>query len=114
MHVEEGDEPIKEMLAKQVNYGNKIKYTDGRANRTKNARKVDLEAEKKRLIQELVKQEVLIPVYDDEDVKVKSKAHVDKINVQINQNDHSKQMAMMAAECNRPMLENAKKATKKG
>ena len=32
VHVEEGDESIKEMLDKQVNYGQKMKYTDGRAN----------------------------------------------------------------------------------
>ena len=32
VHVEEGDESIKEMLDKQINYGGKMKYTDGRAN----------------------------------------------------------------------------------
>ena len=32
IHVEEGDKLIKEMLTKQVNYGNKLKYTDGQAN----------------------------------------------------------------------------------
>ena len=34
------------------------------------------------------------------------------MNVQISQ-DHSKQMAMTATECNRLMLENAKKSAKK-
>ena len=32
IHVEEGDKLIKEMLAKQVNYGNKLKYTDENKN----------------------------------------------------------------------------------
>ena len=78
VHVDEGDEPIQEMLAKQINYGNKMKYTDGRANRTKNTKRIDLEAEKQRQIRELVKQGVLIPVYDDEDGKAKKKAHIKK------------------------------------
>ena len=32
VHVAEGEESIKEMLDKQINYGEKMKYTDGRAN----------------------------------------------------------------------------------
>ena len=32
IHMEEGDESIREMLDKQINYGEKMKYTDGRAN----------------------------------------------------------------------------------
>ena len=114
VHVEEGDDSIKEMLAKQVNYGNKIKYTDDRANRTKNAKKIDLETKMKRQIQELVRQGVLIQVYDDEDEKVKRKGYIDKMKAINNQNDHSKQMAMAAAERNWLMLENAKKTAKKG
>ena len=51
VHIEKRDDSIKEMLAKQVNYGNKIKHTDGRANRTTNAKKIDLETKKKRQIQ---------------------------------------------------------------
>ena len=57
---------------------------------------------------------MLIQVFDDEDERVKRKAHIDKINTQIILNNHSKQMAMTVAECNRLMLENAKKAAKKG
>ena len=64
VHVEEGDESIKEMLDKEVNYGNKMKYTDGRVNRTKNAKKKDLELEKKRKIQELVEKGILTPIYE--------------------------------------------------
>ena len=56
---------------------------------------------------------MLVTVYDDEDEKAKRKAHIIKMNAQINQN-HSKQMAMTATECNRLMLENAKKSAKKG
>ena len=52
VHVEEGDESIKEMLDKQINYGKKMKYTDGRVNRTKKTKPVqessnDMEIEKK-------------------------------------------------------------------
>ena len=58
VHVEEGDESIKEMLAKQINYENKLKYTDGQVSRTENAKKLDPEVKKKRQIQELVKRGV--------------------------------------------------------
>ena len=68
------------MLAKQVNYGNKIRYTDGRANRTKNTMKIDFETKKKRQIQELVKRGVLILVNSDEDEKIKRKAHINKMH----------------------------------
>ena len=52
VHVEEGDESIKEMLDKQINYGEKMKYTDGRANRSKKSKPIhesssDMETEKK-------------------------------------------------------------------
>ena len=52
VHVEEGDESIKEMLDKQINYGKRMKYTDRRANRTKTTKPVcesitDIETEKK-------------------------------------------------------------------
>ena len=47
VHVAEGDDSIKEMLDKQINYGNKMKYTDGRVNRTRNAKKVDLKLKRK-------------------------------------------------------------------
>ena len=36
--MEEGDDSIKEMLAKQVNYGKRIKYMDGRVNGTENTK----------------------------------------------------------------------------
>ena len=52
VHVEEGDESIKDMLDKQINYGEKMKYTDGRANRSKKLKPIhepssDMETEKK-------------------------------------------------------------------
>ena len=106
--VRKGNDSIQEMLAKQVNYGNKIKYTEGRANRTKNTKKIDLETEKKRQIQELVKRVVLILVYSDENEKIKRKANIDKMNAQHNVNSCSKQMVMTTAERNQIMLENAK------
>ena len=71
VHVEEGDEPIREMLAKQINYGNKMKYVDGRVNQTESAKKMDIEAEKKKQINEWVKKGILIPVYGEEDEKKK-------------------------------------------
>ena len=52
-------------------------------------------------------------MYDDEDEKTKRKAHIDKMKAINNQNDHSKQMAMTAAERNWLMLENVKKAAKR-
>ena len=61
-------------------------------------KKKDLENEKKRQIQELVKRGVLIPVYSDENERIKRKAHIDKMKVQNNSNDYSEQMAMTAAE----------------
>ena len=39
VHVDKGDEPIQEMLAKQINYGNKMKYTDGKLIEPKMQRK---------------------------------------------------------------------------
>ena len=46
-YVEEGDESIQEMLNKQVNYGNKMKYIDQSANRTNKMKNNSLEQEKK-------------------------------------------------------------------
>ena len=46
-YVEENDESIQEMLNKQVNYGNKMKYIDGRASRTNKTKNNSLEQEKK-------------------------------------------------------------------
>ena len=71
VHVEEG-ESIKEMLDKKVNYGNKMKYTDGRVNRTKNARK--------------------------KESKVGSKAENDS-QTKAKKDDCVKQMVMTEAEC---------------
>ena len=51
---EEGNKSIQEMLDKQVNYGNKMKYIDGRANRTNKMKNNSLEQEKKDKIWELV------------------------------------------------------------
>ena len=124
VHVEEGDEPIGEMLAKQINYGNKMKYVDGRVNRTESAKKMDMEAEKKKQINEWVKRGILIPVYGEEDEKKKQCLHAEKLASQKLLNDKSKsstksvnsskQMAMTAAERNQIMLENAKKTSKNG
>ena len=124
VHVEEGDEPIGEMLAKQINYGNKMKYVDGRVNRTESAKKMDVEAEKKKQINEWVKKGILIPVYGEEDEKKKRHLHAERLASQKLLNDKSKsstksvdsskQMAMTAAERHQIMLENAKKSGKNG
>ena len=70
-YVEEGDESIQEMLNKQVNYGNKMKYIDGRANRTNKTKNNNLEQEKKDKIWELVQKGVLVPIYEANVIKVK-------------------------------------------
>ena len=124
VHVEEGDEPIGEMLAKQINYGKKMKYVDGRVNRTESAKKMDIEAEKKKQINEWVKKGILIPVYREEDEKQKQHLHAEKLASQKLLNDKSKsstksvdsskQMVMTAAKKNWIMLENAKKSSKNG
>ena len=124
VHVEEGDEPIVEMLAKQINYGNRMKYVDGRVNRTESAKKMDVEAEKKKQINEWVKKGILIPVYGEEDEKKKQCLHAEKLASQKLLNDKSKsstksvdsskQMVMTAAERHWIMLENAKKSGKNG
>ena len=77
VHVTEGDDSMKKILDKQINYSNKMKYTDGRVNRTRNTKKIDSETEKKKQIQELVKMGVLIPPYSNEDEKIKRQAHID-------------------------------------
>ena len=107
VHVEEGDESIKEMLDKQINYREKMKYTDGRANRSKKSKPIcelssDVETEKKRMIQELVQSGVLIPIHEEHNV------------TKINQADSSKQMVLTAYQQNQLMMQNAKKSAKKG
>ena len=124
VHVEEGDEPIGEMLAKQINYGNKMKYVDGRVNQTESAKKMYVEAEKKKQINEWVKKGILIPVYGEEDEKKKRCLHAERLASQKLLNDKSKlstksinsskQMVMTAAKRLRIMLENAKRSGKNG
>ena len=70
-YVEEGDESIQEMLNKQVNYGNKMNYIDGRANRTNKTRNNNLEQEEKDKIQELVQKGVLVPICEADVINVK-------------------------------------------
>ena len=101
-----------------------MKYVDGRVNRTESAKKMDIEAEKKKQINEWVKKGILIPVYGEEDEKNKQRLHAEKLASQKLLNDKSKsstksvnsskQMAMTAAERNRIMVENAKKSSKNG
>ena len=85
---------------------------------------MDLEAEKKKQINEWVKRGILIPVYGEEDEKKKRCLHAEKLASQKLLNDKlksstksvdsSKQMVMTAAERKWIMLENAKKTSKNG
>ena len=56
-----------------------MKYVDGRVNRTESAKKMDVEAEKKKQINEWVKKGILIPVYGEEDEKKKRCLHAGKL-----------------------------------
>ena len=63
-YVKEGGKSIQEMLNKQVNYGNKMKYSNGRDNKSNKTKNNSLEQEKKDKIQELVQKGVLVPIYE--------------------------------------------------
>ena len=103
-YVEEGDESIQEMLNKQVNYGNKMKYINGRANRTNKTKSNSLEQEKKDKIRELVQTGVLVPIYETNVTSTKRN----------NQTHCLDQMAKTEAERRQQMLENAKAMARKG
>ena len=103
-YVEEGHESIQEMLNKQINYGNKMKYIDGRANQTNKMKNNSLEQEKMDKIRELVQKGVLVPIYKMNVTSIKKN----------NQTNCLDQMAKTEAERRWQMLKNAKAMTRKG
>ena len=103
-YVEEDDESIQEMLNKQVNYGNKMKYINERANRTNKMKNNNLEQGKEDKIQELVQKGVLVPIYKANVIDVKKN----------NQTNCLDQMAKTKVERRQKMLENAKAMARKG
>ena len=103
-YVKEGDESIQEMLNKQINYGNKMKYIDGRANQTNKMTNNSLEQEKKDKIRELVQKGVLVPIYKTNVTSIKKNNHTNCLD----------QMAKTEAERTWQMLKNAKATTRKG